>query len=300
MALSTEVAAWLEDLQKEGSLDEAAFNALKATFENEKVGNFVKGSVLRQADYSRQSGAIQKAQKELEDAQAAFQQKQTAVDQFNTELITWKGTAEGNFNKAIADREKAERTAQTALARLKSLAAANGLSEEEVLKDIEVAPVPEKKVETQNFDTSKFVSREDIQRGAIESVLGEAAIADIADEVMALTGNRFNRREFVAEAVKAGKTLDAYAEQKFGLTKLREDKANADIQKRIDDGIAAGVTAQLSAAGIPGNLTPGRSDLRGSPVLSQGGIKMPGKDQQPGGGVPGAVAAFQAGKYAQK
>lgn len=296
MALSTEVSAWLDELKKEGSLDDAAFTALKATFENEKVGNFVKGSVLRQADYSRQSGAIQKAQKDLEDAQTAFQQKQEAVDKFNGELVTWKAGAETNFNKAIQEREKAERVAQAATARLKSLAAANGLSEEEVLKDIEVAPVVDKKTE-QQFDTSKFVSREDIQRGVIESALGEATIADIADEVMELTGTRFKRAEFLAEAVKSGKTLEQYAEQKFGIAKLRTDRAAAAIQKQIEDGITAGVTARLSEAGMPGNLAPGRSDLRGSPVLSGGAMKAPAVGQQPGGGVPGAIAAFNSGKY---
>ncbi len=299
MAMSTETAAWLEDLRKEGSLDDAAFASLKATFENDKVNTFVKGSVLRQADYSRQSGVIQKAQQDLETAQAALKDRETAVTEFQTNLGTWKAGAEVNFKKAMDEREKAERLAQAALTRLKSLAAANGLAEEEVLKDIEVAPVVDKKVEP-TVDTSKFVSKEDIQRGVVESALGEAIVADIADEVMALTGKRFSRREFVTEAVKSGKTLDQYAEEKFGLVKLRADKEAADIQKKIDDGIAAGVTAKLSEAGIPGNLAPGRADLRGSPVLVPGGAKMPAKDQQPGGGVPGAVAAFQAGKYAQK
>lgn len=296
MAMSSETAAWLEDLRKEGSLDDAAFAQLKATFENDKVSTFVKGSVLRQADYSRSMGDIQKAKTDLETAQRDFQTKQADVDRFNGELVTWKAGAEVNFNKAVQEREAAERKAQAAFGRLKSLAAANGLSEEDVLKDLEVAPVEDKKV-VPTFDTSGFVKKEDIQRGVVESTLGEAIVADIADEVAALTGKRFSRREFVMEAVKAGKTLDQYAEEKFGLAKLREDKANADIQKRIDDGIAAGVTAKLSEAGIPGNLTPGRTDLKGSPVLKQGGIAIPGRDQQAGGGVPGAVAAFQRGEY---
>ena len=297
MALATETAAWLEDLRKEGSLDDAVFAQLKATFENDKVSNFVKGSVLRQADYSRQSGVIQKAQQELETAQAALQQREGAVTQFQAELGTWQKGAKENFDKAIQAREKAEAVAQAALGRLKSLAAANGLTEADVLKDIEVPPVVEKKVES-TMDTSQFVKKEDLSTAAIQSVFGDAIVSDIADEVMALTGKRFSRREFVEGAVKAGKSLDAYAEEKFGLVKLRQDKTDAEIQKRIDDGIAAGVTAKLSEAGIPGNLAPGRSDLRGSPVLS-GAAKMPGRDQQPGGGISGAVAAFQAGKYAQ-
>lgn len=299
MAMSPETAAWLEDLKKEGSLDDAAFNTLKATFDNDKVSNFVKGSVLRQADYSRNMGTIQTAQQAVADAQAALATREAAVTSFQTELGTWQAGAKVNFDKAIQEREKADRVAQAAVARLKSLAAANGLAEADVLKDIEVVPVVEKKAE-QQVDTSKFVSREDIQRGVIESALGEATIADISDEVFALSGKRFSRKEFVTDAVKSGKTLEQFAEEKFGLAKLRTDKVEADYQARLKADTDAAVTARLSEAGIPGNLAPGRQDLKGSPVLMGGGVKMPAPGQQAGGGVPGAVAAFQGGKYATK
>lgn len=300
MALATETAAWLEELRKEGSLDDAAYNALKTTFENEKVGNFVKGSVLRQADYSRQSAEVQKAQAALVDAQNALKTREGQVTQFQTELGTWKAGAQVNFDKALKAREDAERIAQTALARLKTLAAAQGLSEEEVLKDITVIPVTETKTENQP-DMSGYIRKEDLNTAAVQSVLGDASIYDLAAEFQDLTGKPLrNTRELVAEAVKAGRNLQEYVAEKLDFKGLREKRDQEAYNTRLAADVEAGVTKRLSEAGLPGNVMPGRTDLKGSPVLRQGGVPMPGKDQQPGGGVSAAVAAFSAGKYQQK
>lgn len=297
MALAAETAAWLEDLKKEGSLDEAAFNALKATFENEKVNNFVKGSVLRQADYSRQSAEIQKAKTDLETAQATLAAHETDVNKFQADLGVWKAGAEKNFNKAVADREKAANTANAALARLRSLAAANGLNEEDVLKDIEVTPVPDKKV-APTFDTSGFITKENLQRSIAESALIDSSIHDVATRHFMLTGKPLlNARALVTEAIQKGKSIDEYAEEKFGFAKLQADKDAVDYAARVKADVDAGVTARLSELNLPGNIGPGREDIQSmrSPVLRPGGIPAPPAES--GGGVSAAVAAFNAAKY---
>lgn len=300
MALSVETQAWLDDLKKEGNISDEDYTRLKATFEaNDKANNFVKGSVLRQADYSRQSATIQAAQKELETAQAEFKTKQEAVDRFNGELVTWKAGAETNFNKAVAEREKAERTAQAALARLKALATANGLDENEVLKDIEVVPVPDKKNDQQTVDTSGFVRKEDLQRGIAESALVDATIYDVASEYQELTGKPLrNAAELVSEAIRAQKPISQYVAEKFDFAKLRNDKAEAAYKERLKQDTDAAVAARLSEMNLQGAIVPGRNDqsLR-SPVLKPGGIPAPPADG--GGGVSAAVAAYSQGKYKQ-
>lgn len=299
MALSTETQAWLDDLKKEGNISDEDYTRLKATFEsNDKANNFVKGSVLRQADYSRQSATIQNAQKELETAQAEFKAKQEAVDKFNGELVTWKAGAETNFNRAVQEREKAERTAQAALARLKALATANGLDENEVLKDIEVAPVPEKKVES-TMDTSGFLRKEDLQRGIAESALVDATIYDVTSEYQELTGKPLrNAAELVAEAIKANKPISQYVAEKFDFAKLRHDREEAAYKERLKQDTDAAVAARLSEMNLQGAIVPGRQDqsLR-SPVLKPGGIPAP--PAEGGGGVSAAVAAYAQGKYKQ-
>ncbi len=301
MALAPETQAWLDDLKKEGSLSDEAYNSLKATFEgNSKADGFVKGSVLRQADYSRQSAAIQTAKTELETAQAALQQRETDVTKFQGDLATWKAGAETNFNKAVKDREVAQNKANAALARLRSLAVANGLNEEEVLRDIDVTPVVDKKVEN-TMDTSGFLRKEDLQRGIAESALVDASIHDVATEYLELTGKPLKgAADLVSEAIKAGKPIMQYANEKFQFDKLRKERDDRAYAERLKTDVDAGVSKRLSEMNLPGNITPGRQNQTpaGSPVLRPGGIPAPPAES--GGGVSAAVAAFQSGKYEQK
>lgn len=299
MAMSAETQAWLDDLKKEGNISDEDFTRLKATFEaNDKANNYVKGSVLRQADYSRQSAEIQKAQKDLADAQETARLKQEAVDKFNGELVTWKAGAETNFTKAVQEREKAERTAQAAMARLKALATANGLDENEVLKDIEVAPVPE--VKKNDVDTSGFLRKEDLQRGIAESALVDATIYDVASQYHELTGKPLrDAAGLVAEAIKSGKSISQYAAEKFNFAKLQQDKDEAVYKERLKQDTDAAVAARLSEMNLQGAVVPGRNDqsLR-SPVLKTGGLAAP--PAEGGGGVAAAVAAYALGKYDQR
>lgn len=296
MALSAETQAWLDELKKTGGITDEAYTSLKSTFEgNNKADEYLKGSVLRQSDYSRQMADIQKAKKEVEDSTNALKQREADVTKFQGELSQWKAGAETNYRKALDEHEKAERKATAAVARLRSLAMANGMDEAEVLKDIDVLPAKkEEPVKTSDIDTSKFLTREDLAKGIGESALVDAAIYDIASEYQELTGKSLRGAALlVQEAIKAGKTLQTYADEKFGLPKLREEKAakdKADYEKSIRDDERAKV---LSEGLIPGNIAPGRGDLQGSPVLRKEGIPEPGK----GNGIEAATAAFQAGKY---
>jgi len=300
MALSVETQNWLDGLKKEGSLTDEAFNTLKTTLEG-KADEYVKGSVLRQSDYSRAMADVQKAK---QDAEKAFNDKNEAVTKYQQELAQWKAGADTNFQKALKEREAAARKSEAAIARLRTLAVANGLDENEVLRDIDTAVItPKKEEETvPNIDTSKFLTREDATRVMAESALIDASIHDIAMDYMELTGQPLKgAATLVQEALKAGKPLTQYAEEKFKFGELRAKRGEADIQKRIDEAVAA-KTAQLVSDGlIPGNLTPGRTDLKGSPILA--GAKdlshLPPVDHVPGGGVSAAVAAFQAGKFKQ-
>lgn len=297
MALSTETATWLEDLRKEGSLSEEDYGRLKTTMEsNSKADGFVKGSVLRQSDYSRRQADIDKAKKDLEDAQALLATKEVDLTKFQTSLGEWKAGAEGKFNKAISDREKADRNLAAALAKLRAVATANGLDEEAILKDIEVPVVPEKKT-IPDFDASGFVRKEDLARGIQDSALVDASIHDVAMEYQELTGKPLRgAAEMVQEAIQKGLSIKAYAEQKFGFAKLRADRDEAAVQERIKKGVEEGVTTRLSEANLHGAVAPGRSDLKGSPVLRSGGFAPPAKEAGESG-VGAAVAAFNAGTY---
>lgn len=298
MALSTETASWLESLKKEGNLSDEVITQLRTAAEsNPKADEFLKGSVLRQADYSRNSAAVKEAQTAVEKAAKELAEREAGVTKFQKDLAEWKTGAEGNYSKAIKERETSEKKAVAALARLKATGAAYGIDETELLKDLEIeVPNPNPNNPNPTFDASKYVTREQIQEVTRESALIDATIHDLSEEYRELYGKPLRgAATLVQEAIAAKKPLRVYAEEKLEFGKKRQEVDAASVQKRIDDAVAAERTKILSEAGLPGT-TNLRSDLRGSPVFRDGGLPQP-KGPETGGGVSAAVAAFQSGKH---
>lgn len=301
MALATETQSWLEGLKAEGGLTDEAYNALKSSIEgSSKANDYIKGSQLRQADYSRVMSEVQKAQKAVEDSQLSLKTREDQVTKYQQDLGTWKVDADKNFQKALTDRETAANKAAAAIQRLQSLAVANGLPVDEVLKDLEVtAPNPEVKPSVgAGFDTSQFVTRDQIQQTVAESALIDATIYDLSVEYQELTGKSLKgAASLVNEAIAAKKPLAVYVAEKFKFEDLRKQRAEGDIQTRIDAAVKARETEILSAGNLPGANSGLRTDIKGSPILSSaadGTLKLP---TEPGGGVSAAVAAFNSGKF---
>lgn len=297
---SSETQSWLDSLRKEGALPDDVYNQLKAHVDaNTRADEAIKGSVLRQADYSRVMSDVQKAQKAVEDSQNALTAREQQVTKFQEELGTWKQGADVNFQKAIREREVAAKKAEAAVARLRSLAMANGLAEEDVLRDLDTVVISQEEKKVPDFDTSKFVTREQIAQTVAESALIDASIHDVAAEYFDLTGKPLrDASKLVQEAIAARKPIGQYASEKFGFAKLKDDRANADIQRRIDDAVAAERSKILSDGSLPGGSSGLRTDLKGSPIFGgEGGQLKPPSESGSGGGVSAAVAAFNQGKF---
>lgn len=186
------------------------------------------------------------------------------------------------------------------MARLKSLAVANGLSEDEVLKDLEVT-VPDnnqQQQQQQQFDTSEFVKRSDIQKTVQESALIDASIHDLSVRHFELTGKPLkNAAVLVQEAIAAKMTLGDYAAKKFDYAKLEQEQSEAAVQRRIDEAVKARETEILSNAGLPNAGSGLRTDLKGSPLFAGDGPLKPPTSGSEGSGVSAAVAAFNSGKF---
>ncbi len=301
MALSTETKAWLAGLKAEGNLSDEAYRQLEQSLEgSSKADEYVKGSQLRQADYSRAMASVQTAKGEVEMAAQALKAKEDAVTRYQAELGTWKAGADVNFQNALQEREKALNKANAAMARLKSLAVANGLPEDEVLKDLDVTPVPNSpKPGEQPIDTSRFITRENLQQTVQESALIDATIYDLSVEYQELTGKPLKGAGLlVQEAIKANRPLGDYIAQKFDFKGLRQKASDADVQRRIDEAVKAKETEILSRTNLPGANSGLRTDLKGSPIFDaahEGALKNP--PTEGGGGVSAAVAAFNSGKF---
>lgn len=296
MPLSKETELWLQNLKSEGNLDDEAYGKLKSSLEaNAKADEYVKGSQLRQADYSRHMSEVQKAQKELETATAALATKETAVTKYQAELGTWKAGADEAFKKALAEKEKAENRAVAAVNKLKTLAAAAGIPEEEL--NLSELTTVIKKEETPPFDTSKFVTRDNVAAAARESALVEGTLLDLAEEYRELFGTRIpgGGAKLVEEALQAGKTVREYFNTKFKIEEVRAKKGEEAIENRIKEETDKRVMQFQSEHSIPEQ----RPGLQGSPLFKKDGLPTPTKESVEGGGIAAAVAAFNSRKYDQ-
>ncbi len=305
MALSTEVQSWLEGLQKEGSLSAEAIALLRSQAEsNPATAEFLKGSVLRQSDYSRRLTELDTAKKDADAALAKAAETEAAVTAFQTDLGRWKADAEPEYRRALAAQAEAEGKAAAAQARLRSLGKAYNVPESELGLEAPVVDPARPIVPAigSTMDTSQFITKDSLQKTIAESAMIDASIHDLDMEYFELTGKHLkNAAEIVSAAIQSGKPLRSFAEEKLGLPKLRTDAAQAAIQKQIDEGIAAGVAAKLSDPNFLPN-SGSRGDEARSPIFGRQNA-LPSPSQLDAGekdkGVPAAMAAYTQGKYKQ-
>lgn len=294
MALSSETAAWLADLKKEGGLDDAALASIQNAL-GDKGDGFIKGSVLRQSDYSRQSAEVQKAKKDAEEALRTVAEKEASLNRFQAELGTWKAGAEGSFNKALQDQEAANLRAQKALQRLQTVQTKYGIPEEDVKLDDVI--IPEKK--TVDPNAPKYTTEDDLKRivggGMREAGLLDAMIYDLATEHQRLFGHPLPKAQLlVQEALAANVPLTKYWQDKYKVEDREKALAEEQYSTRLKTDVEAEVAKRLSAANLPGGVVPGgRQDLTASPVFSKP-LALPTEEGQ---GLSAAIAAFNSGKY---
>lgn len=303
MAISKETQSWLADLKATGKLSEEQFKALESAASDSTVDEFIKGSALRQSDYSRNMAEVQKAQKAVEDANRELQNKEAAVTKFQQDLGTWKTGAEEKFNKAIKDAEGSSTKLSAAVNRLKALAVANGLDESEVLKDLDVGVVEPAKVATSAIDTSKFLTTDQLKaqvtQAAQEAAMVDASIYDIASEHQRLFGTALpSAKNLVEGAIKAKQTLSQYWESTFKVAEKRAEATEKAIQERVDKAVKERETQILSEQALATQHPGGVPSTANSPVFKNENIVKPiAADHQPGSGISAAVAAHIAGKY---
>lgn len=299
MALSTETQSWLDGLAKEGALSPEAIAQLRSAAEsNPATAEYLKGSVLRQSEFSKGMSAVQAAKDEAATTLAEALRKDAEVNQFQIDLAKWKGDAEPEYQRALNESATATGRAAAAEARLRAIAKAYNVPESQLGLE---APVDDKKVTPAagEADLSKFITRENIQQVMSEGALIDASIHDLDMEYFELTGKHLkNAAELVGKAIASKQNLKSFVEKELNLPDLRQKAGAAAIQKQIDEGIEAGIAARLSD---PNKVAPGgRGDEPRSPIFGrQAPLPTPGQLDagQSGQGVSGAIAAYAAGKY---
>lgn len=305
MAISKETEEWLAGLEKEGGIPGSLSLELRQHLSHAKADEFVRGSVLRQADYSRNSAETQRIKAEVEAMQGALEAREAANQAWATELVQWKEGAQGNYEKALAEREKAETKAAKAIGRLKSRAAELGLNEEELIAELDMANPNPQTTQTPPPDTSNFISRTEVQQTARDAAMLDGIVNDLADEHNDLFGTRLNRTALIQEAFSkgGGKSLRQYWEEKYSVGAKQKENAEKVIDARIAEAVAKR-EAELRST-LPGQVIPREFDrqnpMNAHKIFSNKTIMDENaKNHEAGNGVSGvsaAVAAFAAGKY---
>jgi hypothetical protein len=286
MALDTK--AWMKSV---GFTDEKIAQLLP---EMEPFAEGIEKTVLMRSDHSRELDKLRAAEKEL----------QAANERLTTDMAEWASLTaaekakQGDFRKEIDEGKEEIFRLRTKLSRL---AEDNGVDPKTLLGD---APIVDPKTVV-----PPAVNVDEI-RGQIGGVANymlslTADIDDIAREHEELTGQRFNRREFIA-GIKAdlakGKmdNLDPVKrwEAANNIPTLRTEKTTATRKAEIDAAREEGRTAGLSEAALP-NTSPRQGQH--SPVLrlSPNGENKAGRPN-PMDRMSGARSALATGKYRSK
>lgn len=288
MALDPNVQSWLDELKKTGAISEDELKVISGVAEKPQAGEFIKGSVLRQSEFSKKLNEISELKKNVE----AEQEK---AQRFGSDLAKWKVGADENFRKAIVDREEAQKKYSTAVAKLTAIGTTYGIPENEYkLEDGVIVPSNQPPVDTKNY-----LTREDVEgllkKFSTEAALTDASVHDLNVRHMTLYGKPLpNAIEFVQEALKNGKSLSGYFQEKFNVQQREKDLLEESIQKRINEEVAVRETKIRSELQVP---APRASD-HGSLLFNENfNPKIP---EQAGDAVGAAVAAYSAGKYSKQ
>jgi hypothetical protein len=299
--LKPETQSWLDGLLKEGSLPAETVASLRAAAEsNPATEEYIRGSVLRQSDYSKGRTEIDEAKKAADKAIAEAAQAKADADEYKVQLQGWKAGAEPEYNRALTAEADARGKAVAATERLKAIAKAYGVDESQ----LGLEPVVDKSKEpAAGTDLSGYLKADEfdarLKKTVAESALIDASIHDLDMEYFNLTGKHLtNAAALVTEAITSGKNLREFAEGKLNLPKLRSDAAEKTVQERIDREVAEKVAAALSDPGRA--QAGGRGDEPRSPIFGRKeALPMPAVIDAGagGGGVSAAMAAYQTGKF---
>ncbi len=286
--MAFDVQKWLTD-EMGFTAEEATTLAPQFSSRSDKL----EKGILRQSDYSRQMNDLKKLQGQL-----AENEEKLNADL--AEFATMTASEQGEATKLRERIEKAEEAAFKLTQKITRYGETNGIDVKEILGDVE----PAKKVETPvAFDDAKLRGDVRNQIGGVASYLLDlnASIDDIAEEHQRLTGQRFNRREFIAGIkadIAAGKTDNIDPVKRWeaanNIPTLRTEAATKQTEASLAAAREEGRMAGLSERALPGEGRPGEH----APVLKLGESVL--KRPQPGTRLQGAVSALATGRYRDK
>ena len=203
--------------------------------------------------------AFEKMSADAEAARAEGLAAKEAAKKDRDQLTGWfNETAVPEFKTMEREKIAADARAAKAEAAWKA-AQERGLIDLEQLKalgyDVSAPAAPAAPKLPDGFDPAKFVTRDDIKGVAESAGEGLAALQDLVMEHAQLFPDRPLRvRDLRKEAVAAGKTVEQYWTEKYGVVAAREKKVNDEREayaKKLREEGAAAERAKYASYGNP-------------------------------------------------
>jgi hypothetical protein len=280
---------WLDDLKTSGSVSDEDMNVILKIANNPKADEFIKGSALRQADYSRK---MQEHKKLVDDLAA----KESEVTKFQGDLANWQNGAKEAYKKAVEEREDIAKKLAATQEKLKTIGTLHNIDENEWNSVV----VPKK--EDKPLEQPQYLTREDMQKflrdSNTEGAVIDAALHDLNIRHIELFGKPMPKAvEFVKGAVAANKTLTQYFDETFKVAEREAAIQEESVAKRVADAVAANEAKLRSELQIS---TPRAGD-RSSPLFDTTNFHP----KQDGNGrtmtaVEAATQAYNKGTYQVK
>lgn len=296
MAFTQEVQEWINELE----LSPEELQQIAPVLE--KRQDKLKGSVLRQADYSRKTQALAKEKADLETEIAA------RADQYQkdlNELATWKTTADTemlkNHEQMVSAQTKLYEITQRAKAipgiDLKAL----GFDENDV-----VTPPPTKKDDADFTEYDKrFLTRDEASKLRNEVTVApdvSALIHDLDVEHRELFGKPLNARNLLEETRKWNKAnpnnqrgIESQWQAMNDVTKRRADLQEQGIEARIKTRVDEETMKLRSEHKLP--ITRGNDGAPPTILSMRGDLGLKERPREDVSAVDAAVSAYNSGRY---
>ena len=264
MALTAEVDTWLQDLEKTGEVSTEWLAETRKQLEKPKAQEFVKGSVLRQSDYSKKANDLKAAQ---EKAQAEYDAKMAEVDT----KFKYYSDYGADADKKVKAAQKAHDELQgklDAISRKAKRWVEQGVIDEDEVKDVLTGdPTTERRTEQQrplaDDDTIKRLDSRLTEEFKATAKL-PAIMQKISTEHFKLYGEWPDMEALLEKAEGSGKSLKQTWEAEYKVADKREELREAAVQDRINRETEKRLTARLSEMNLP---TQPKDRDRTSPVF---------------------------------
>lgn len=254
MALKPELKSWLDQVGPK--LSENVRTILAGELERDEVATVWRDTVMARSDYSRAQDELRRDGERLKaeaDLKAREAEALLAANQ------KWRADNSEAYEQALKAKELADAELAAHRARIQALA-------EQGLIDPNDPTLAATKRANGGADpakgtngTSKHLSQEELdallakKEAAMATSFADAFtyFEDLADEHLALTGQRLKRTELLAELKKnPNANLQQVWEQKYDIPKIRAELAAKAEQEKIDKAVAEAIAKDRSERAV--------------------------------------------------